>query len=109
MNRHRHIDDRSLWFGRAIAARLADDPSLVEKARATLERWWVTSSPGVRPALEEWRQALDGPPQAIIALLTGTDERATRLRQSNPFAGVLTPQERNAIIRRFQPHDATPA
>jgi hypothetical protein len=109
MSGHRLIDKRSLAFGRAIAERIAARPELVARARATIVRWLATCSPGARPALEEWLAALGGPTDGLIALLTGTDERAVRLRQSNPFAGVLTPQERTAILRRFQSHDTAPA
>jgi hypothetical protein len=109
MNGHRRIDERSLAFGRAIAARLAERPELIDRARATLVRWLATCSPGARPALEEWLAVLDGPSDGVTALLTGNDERAVRLRQSNPFAGVLTPQERTAILRRFESHDAASA
>jgi hypothetical protein len=35
---------------------------------------------------------------ALIVLLRSGDERATRLRQSSPFAGLLTPEERQAIL-----------
>jgi hypothetical protein len=106
---HRVIDDRSLAFGRAIAARLADDPSLIELARANLARWIPTASPGVQPDLAAWSAALEGPLDGVIQLLTGDDERATRLRQSNPFAGVLTPQERLTILKQFREHDPSTA
>ena len=109
MKSHRQIDERSLAFGRAIADRLTGHPELVTRARATLVRWLGTCSPGARPALEEWLAALDGPREGVVALLTGADERAVRLRQSNPFAGVLSPQERTAILRRFESHDAASA
>ena len=109
MNRHQIINDRSLAFGRAVATRLATTPGLVERARATLARWLATCSPGARRALEEWQIALDGPIDGVIVLLTETDERSIRLRQSNPFAGVLPPGERNAILRQFKTHDATSA
>src|SRR5947207_15319769 len=105
MKRHGHIDERSLAFGRAIAAKLAQHPELIVRARATLTRWMTTSSPRTSSTLQEWRVALDGPLAPVIALLTSADERATRLRQSNPFAGVLSQQERNAILRQFQSHD----
>jgi hypothetical protein len=44
-----------------------------------------------------------------MAVLTGTDERATRLRQSSPFAGLLSVAERTAIIREFQRRESTAA
>lgn len=105
---HCQIDERSLAFGHAIAARLAEHPALIDRARATLTRWLTTCSPRTRPALQEWLTALDGPPEAVRAILTSTDERATRLRQSSPFTGVLTEQERTEILKRFEKHDAAP-
>jgi hypothetical protein len=105
MKSHDLIDQRSLAFGRAIAARLVDDPSLIEHARANIRRWLETCSPGVRPAFLEWLAALDAGTESVLALLTGPDERATRLRQSNPFAGVLPQKERNEILLRFEALD----
>jgi len=105
MSRHEMIDRRSLAFGRAIAARIAADPGAIVRARATLSRWMTTSSPGVRATLLEWQGVLDGPVDGVVALLTSPDERATRLRQSNPFTGVLSNQERNAILRQFASHE----
>lgn len=106
MKDHRLIDERSLAFGRAIAARLAEHSEFIALARANIARWLTTSSPHVHPDLNAWLAALDGPMDGVVALLTGRDERATRLRQSNPFAGVLSQQERNAILRQFQSYDA---
>src|SRR4051794_16065007 len=110
MNGHHGIDERSLAFGRAVAARVAGRPELIARARATAVRWLATCSPRSRHALREWLAVLDGPPEGVVAVLTGGDERAVRLRQSNPFAGVLPADERAAILRQFrQPHDPAPA
>jgi hypothetical protein len=43
--------------------------------------------------------ALDLGAESVLGLLTGEDEQSTRLRQSNPFAGVLTDRERNQRLR----------
>lgn len=109
MKSHLLINQRSRAFGRAIANRIADHPELIQQARVTLVRWMKTCSPRSHSTLKEWLEALDGPVEGVIVLLTSTDERATRLRQSNPFAGLLPPQERNAIIRQFYSYDAASA
>lgn len=109
MSNHSRIDERSLAFGRAIAERVAEHPDFLDRARGTLLHWLETCAPGARPALIEWLTALYGPPEAVLDLLTGTDERAVQLRQSNPFTGVLSPQERTALLRQFQTHDAKTA
>ena len=108
MRDHRVIDERSRALGEAIAARLVENHDLYRHARGTLERWLRTADPKVRPALEEWRAVLSGPEEEVLRLLTSPDERAVRLRQSNPFAGVLPPGERNAILRRFARHESVP-
>jgi hypothetical protein len=84
-------------------------PEFIDTARSTIDRWLLTVSPSTRGELEQWRAALDGPIDGVLALLTSTDDRSRRLRQSNPFVGVLTEAERNAIIRQFQAHDAATA
>jgi len=109
MKDHRLIDQRSLAFGRAIAARLPGRPEIVERAKATLARWQKTSSARARGTLQEWDAILAGPLDGVVAVLTSTDERATRLRQSSPFAGVLSHEERNAILRKFHAYDSATA
>jgi hypothetical protein len=106
MKDHQLIDARSLAFGQQIATRVAIEPKLIAQARETVLHWLVDCSSGSRSELEEWLSVLDGPVEQVIQLLTGLDERAIRLRQSNPFAGVLSAQERNQILKRFQQHDA---
>jgi len=105
MRTHQLIDARSLAFGQAIVEKLRLQPDLVTHAQANIERWMKTTSPGAQRTLQEWKEVLDGPLEGVIDLLTNPGERATLLRQSNPFAGVLSPSERNAIIREFQARD----
>ena len=109
MKDHRLIDERSLAFDRLTAAKLKANPALLEKAKNNVHRWLASCSAGVRPALLEWQVALDGPFEALLALLTSSDERATRLRQSSPFAGVLSPAERTAILTEFQKRESRAA
>jgi hypothetical protein len=102
---HRLIDERSLALAQAIAQRLVLDPGLLTLARDNLERWSKTCSPRSKSTLEEWRALLDGPIEGVIAMLTGEDERAVRMRQSNPFAGALPQKVRNEILLRFEARD----
>lgn len=106
---HRRIDERSLAFDQLTAEKLLADPALVDRGLANIERWLVTCSPAVRPVLLEWRGVLEGPLEDLLAIMLSTDERATRLRQSSPFAGVLSAAERNAILKRFQTRESLPA
>jgi hypothetical protein len=106
---HRLIDERSLAFHRLIAEKLVKNPALVEHAKRNLERWLVTCSPRVRPVLLEWQAVLDGPTERLHDLLAATDENATRLRQSSPFAGLLTPAERTRILLEYQQREQVSA
>jgi hypothetical protein len=109
MKDHRLIDERSLAFHRRIAEKVGEDPSLLENARANLQRWLKTCSPGVRLTLLEWQQVLQLPFETLLTFLVSTDERATRLRQSSPFSGILTEAERLAIIREFHARESAAA
>jgi hypothetical protein len=109
MKDHRLIDERSLAFDRLIAAKLRSQPALLDKARGNLVRWLETCSAGARPDLLEWQRLLSGPFDELLVLLEATDERATRLRQSSPFCGILTPEERLGIIREFQARESAAA
>gem|GEM_PF-564615 len=98
MNSHTAIDARSLAMDRLIAQRLRETPAVLDKARSVLAKWMTSCDASVRPVFEEWRAILDGPISGVFAVLEGVDERSTRLRQSSPFCGILTPAERTAIL-----------
>ena len=102
MRSHQWIERRSLALHEAVAARLEADPRLLEGARANLERWLSTAP---RAALIEWRQLLDVTPlPQLLALLRSPGDRAVQLRQSSPFVGVLSPEERQSILDRYASH-----
>ncbi len=88
---------------REVAARLRADPEAVmEKARMNLIRW--TRNRGDCPAMREWSEILrTRSPEGLAAFIESATEEATRLRQSSPFAGVLTPEEVWEIKRSHAP------
>lgn len=96
---HRLHDARSLAMHTVIAQKIDRNPALLQVAHNNLRRW-TEQRGSLPPALEEWRALLASPWPRIAALLCEQSERAIRLRQSTPFAGVLTPTERRRI------HDA---
>jgi hypothetical protein len=101
---HDWIDARSLALHEAVAAKIAVTPALLDIARGNLARW-LSANPS--PALAEWQAVLAGSSlDELLALLRSPSERAARLRQSSPFAGVLTREERAAILRRHDPRCA---
>lgn len=109
MKDHRLIDERSLAFHRLIVGKLRADPTLVAMAHSNIERWLQTCSPGVRLTLLEWQELLGTPFEKLLAFLESSGERATRLRQSSPFCGILTESERLAIIREYHARESAAA
>ncbi|MCU0781698.1 MAG: hypothetical protein MUF04_11435 [Akkermansiaceae bacterium] len=93
---HHRREQQSLEMHRRIAGRLRDDPNAVlAKAFANLDSWLQRQAGGASEAvLVEWRKLLETSSIAEIAAFLGSEEeRAVRMRQSSPFAGVLAPQE----------------
>ena len=82
---------------------------LANPALANLDRWLKTCSPNVRPVLIEWQALLQRPLPEVISVLLSTDQRATRLRQSSPFAGLLSVSERTEILKRIPIREPQPA
>lgn len=95
---HSRLDERSLALHRRVGEKLADTPELLDIARDNLARWQADVT---TIALAEWTEILCQPLETIIAALTERSERATRLRQSSPFAGILTDAERRSIYESF--------
>jgi hypothetical protein len=97
---HQWIDQRSLALHAAVAAKLEAHPQLLDVARRNLERW-LQQNPAT--ALREWRRILDSTPlPEVVALLRSSTEEAARLRQSSPFAGLLTTEERRTIVGAYE-------
>ncbi len=97
---HIRLDERSLALHRLIARKVQADPALLDKARANLRRWQESNdSPSL--AFAEWAQILTSPVDQVAQFLKERSERATRLRQSSPFCGILTEAERGAIYESY--------
>jgi hypothetical protein len=84
-----------------VAEQVRLRPALVDVAKQNISAWLKTSSPNLRPVLEEWESVLRGSIAQVIEFLLSDSAKAVRLRQSNPFAGVLPSKERNEILKRF--------
>ncbi len=87
----------------AIAAKLAQEPELLQHARATLQHWSsIAAAPPAR--IHQWSTILadasasEGGMARLLALLKDDSEEARRIKDFAPFAGILTRQERQKII-----------
>jgi hypothetical protein len=96
---HPWHDQLGLLYHRAITDKLRRQPALLEVAKENLRRW-IAAEPDTTPsqARREWQRILDTETlEEIIRLMTDPTEEGHRRRQSTPFAGILTPEERRAI------------
>lgn len=93
LSKHRLAEERSLAYHRAVARELLRDPSLLEIARARADAW-ITEGKRSAPYALEWKKILDLPVRDVAAFLVERSERAATLRQSTPFAGMISAQER---------------
>jgi excisionase family DNA binding protein len=94
---------KALWLHRAVAGRLVGDPDgVLEKAAANLERLRQIHPGGMtRHWLDRWAEVLDAGAEAVLDVLTSNSALAVELRQNSPFAGVLSEDERQAVLRSF--------
>ena len=100
---HFVIDQVNAAQDRLIAARLRRDPKVLRLARSNLRRWAVRDGRKVRAVFQEWHAVLHRLNAREIAdFLCSDTPMARRLRQSSPFAGVLTDLERRSIRRRYE-------
>lgn len=94
-NKQEQQDQRKLVMAQRITEKFP--VSLIrQRSLENIDRWqkqgaWVS-------AFEEWRELLTkGTDRQVLAVMTGEDEKANRLRQSAPYAGLLSQAEVEAI------------
>lgn len=98
---HQLHETRSLRMHRLIVERyLADPESVISFARENLSRWRLGNVNCDDFAV--WEKILSGNQAGILKALTATDEKAVRLRQSSPFAGLISAEDRKKILASAQ-------
>ena len=99
---HQFLDLLSLVFHLAVAARLTAAPDLVlRQARENLNNWLKLHPPDSRTgkSLREWQRLIKSRKlTTLLSKMTEDSDEGQRLRQSSPFVGVLSPQEREELI-----------
>jgi hypothetical protein len=71
---HRILDARSLAMHCKIAQKITRDPTLLDKAKANLQRWIAESGDRQPRYLREWQQILERPWPEIAELITSMSE-----------------------------------
>ncbi len=106
MDLHRLAEKRSIAYHRLIAERMRCDPAVLAGARARV-RGWISVTAGGPFYAHQWQEVLSRDVEAIAAFLVEDSELACELRQSSPFAGVLSPTERWHIWRAIGAAEST--
>ena len=97
LDAHRTAERRSLAYHAEIAARIPDDPSLLESARARVRRW--RNGDVAERYVTQWSALLDRDRDQILRALIEDSPTMTALRQVSPFVGALDPRTRWKIWR----------
>jgi hypothetical protein len=101
--RHDWIDECSLALACRVAKHTKRDGSVFSRALRWVRQQRASPVAERNPALREWERILTtATPEEILATLVEDTEYGARLRQSSPFVGVLSREERNAIFAYFE-------
>lgn len=94
LDTHEEKDRQLIAISKKLATAIEKDSSLLRRAKEHVD-WLLKESQGTATRdLEEWRSILEkySIPR-LSKFLTSSSERASRLRQSNPFFAVLNQDE----------------
>ena len=85
---------------RCIVAKIDADPDRhgLAHAKRVCQRWVAQGIPSAR----EWLVLLEKPWEEVRVILLDESDEGQRLRQTDPFCGILTPAERWQIYRESE-------
>jgi len=97
---------RELWLKNLsikVAESIEKDASLITRAREHIDQMLKTDRGLATGDIKEWRDILKtySVPR-LTNFMTSSSERAERLRQSNPFFAILTPEEKSEIANDLE-------
>lgn len=96
---HRIAELQGLAYHRLIAERL--DAQMVETARKRMDRWRESGRVHTSWA-DEWERILSLPIPRIARAISADTPSGRELRQTSPFAGLLTEQERRRLVEAIE-------
>ncbi|MCC7123623.1 MAG: winged helix-turn-helix transcriptional regulator [Acidobacteria bacterium] len=100
LSSHDAHDLRARRLAVAVAAKIRKDPGLVATAEARVKLRAQKASQREQRELIEWMRLLSTmSPARLRRFLTEDSARAIRLRQTLPALNLLTPAERDAVVR----------
>lgn len=95
--------ERSHMAAQVIAQMIKSDPSLIRRALRHTNMLLSEGQGTADSDLGEWRQLLETySPERLRDLLVSRSSRADRLRRSAPFFAILTPDERDRVMKEIE-------
>ncbi len=95
--------ERCYELARIAAAKLIENPSLIEEGRKYLERH-VKSDPAQKPYYVLWLRLLERPPEEIASRLLADSVEGSLLRDTRPVFHIPSQAERNEARKRVRRH-----
>jgi hypothetical protein len=98
------LDEVAAEHFRLIAQRMETEPQIVALALDNIRRWIARDvyHSGELSTMNEWRDLLIGSRSRLRQVMLDQNQDACRLRQSSPFAGVLSAEEREDVLSRVE-------
>jgi len=103
--RHEIINKRSLKLNRLVVEKIRRQPELMDFVRSNLRSTLNDQklSDSCKDALKEWDFLIShSPMDTVLNTLVEESEKGQRLRQSTPFWGILTQEERRETFRQYE-------
>jgi excisionase family DNA binding protein len=95
--------EKSLWLGIAVAGKVVTD---IPRAQKVVRQNVTKSLPVVRGKakqwLLEWNRLAEEDIPGLLNVLVSCSDNAIEMRQNNPFAGLLTQQERRGVLDQWR-------
>ncbi len=82
-----------------VARRIVDDPALLEKGRAFLDRF-VKDDPRQRRVYVLWTEILRLEPEQVVRRLIADDEQGAFLRETAPVFTTISPETARHLVSR---------
>jgi transcriptional regulator with XRE-family HTH domain len=97
-----HPERRTLELHRLIAEKLRTDPqNVIQRAKARIDVMRSRDLEGRSASyINTWDRLLSGSIDELEAAMTSADQASRDLRQSSPFGGTLSDEERLDIMKR---------
>jgi transcriptional regulator with XRE-family HTH domain len=105
-----HPERRTLELHKLVTEKLRADPqNVIQRAKARIDVMRSRDPEGRSASyITTWDRLLSGPIDELEAAMTSTDQASRDLRQSSPFGGTLSDEERLDVLNRVAAEIGSP-